>query len=60
MPELPPLPVSSQHARELALGLPDAVEQDHHGRPSIRVSKRIFATRALLQELLTDAWEGKR
>lgn len=107
MPEFRPVPVSSQHARELALGLPDAVEQDHHGRPSFRVSKRIFATlwdpdhmnvmldepgirtavadhpaicqevwwgkrlaatrvdltladRALLQELLTDAWEGKR
>lgn len=101
------MPVSSQQARELALGLPEAVEQDHHGRPSFRVSKRIFATlwdaehmnvmldepgirtaiadhpeicqevwwgkrlaavrvdlntveRALLEELLTDAWEGKR
>jgi hypothetical protein len=28
----------------LALSLPDAVEQDHHGRPSFRVAKRIFAT----------------
>ena len=28
----------------MALGLPDAVEQDHHGRPSFRVAKRIFAT----------------
>jgi len=26
------------------LGLQDAVEQDHHGRPSFRVDKRIFAT----------------
>jgi YjbR len=99
--------VSVQQARQLALGLPDTVEQDHHGRPSFRVSKRIFATLwdedhmnvmldepgiltavahhpdvcqevwwgkrlaatrvdlrlvrgALLLELLTDAWEGKR
>jgi hypothetical protein len=99
--------VSVEQARSLALGLPDTVEQDHHGRPSFRVTKRIFATlwdeehmnvmldepgirtavahhpevcqevwwgkrlaaarvdlrlvdRALLQELLTDAWEGRR
>lgn len=98
--------VSVEQARSLALGLPDTVEQDHHGRPSFRVTKRIFATLwdeehmnvmldepgirtavahhpevcqevwwgkrlaaarvdlrlvdgALLQELLTDAWEGK-
>jgi len=31
-------------ARELALGLPEAVEQDHHGRPSFRVGGTIFAT----------------
>jgi hypothetical protein len=36
--------VSAQQARELALALPDAVEQDHHGRPSFRVAGRIFAT----------------
>jgi hypothetical protein len=42
--ESAPVPVSSQQARELALGLPETVEQDHHGRPSFRVSKRIFAT----------------
>jgi hypothetical protein len=29
--------LSAQQARELALGLPEAVEQDHHGRPSFRV-----------------------
>ena len=28
----------------LALALPDAVEQDHHGRPSFRVGGKIFAT----------------
>jgi hypothetical protein len=101
------VPVSPLQARQLALALPDTVEQDHHGRPSFRVSKRIFATLwdpehmnvmldepgirtavaehpeicqevwwgkrlaatrvdlsvvepDLLQELLTDAWEGKR
>jgi hypothetical protein len=31
-------------ARELAFALPEAVEQDHHGRPSFRVGGRIFAT----------------
>ena len=31
-------------ARELALALPEAVEQDHHGFPSFRVRGRIFAT----------------
>ena len=101
------MPLSADDARRLALSLPDAVEQDHHGRPSFRVSRRIFATlwdpehmnvmldepgiltateehpaicaevwwgkrlaavrvalpranEALLQELLEDAWEGKR
>jgi hypothetical protein len=28
----------------VALQLPEAVEQDHHGRPSFRVGGRIFAT----------------
>jgi hypothetical protein len=28
----------------MALSLPEAVEQDHHGRPSFRVGGRIFAT----------------
>jgi len=36
--------VSVEDARRLALALPEAVEQDHHGRPSFRVDKRIFAT----------------
>lgn len=30
--------------RRLALSLPEAHEADHHGRPSFRVSGRIFAT----------------
>ncbi|MBV9819881.1 MAG: MmcQ/YjbR family DNA-binding protein [Solirubrobacterales bacterium] len=36
--------VSRDAARSLALQLPGAVEQDHHGRPSFRVGGRIFAT----------------
>jgi hypothetical protein len=36
--------VTPDEARELALSLPEAVEQDHHGRPSFRVCGRIFAT----------------
>jgi hypothetical protein len=36
--------ITSGEARELALSLPDAIEQDHHGRPSFRVDRRIFAT----------------
>src|SRR3954447_17282925 len=36
--------VTSDEARRLALELPDAVEQDHHGRPSFRVGGGIFAT----------------
>jgi hypothetical protein len=38
------LAVTRTQARELALALPEAVEQDHHGRPSFRVAKKIFAT----------------
>ena len=36
--------VSREQARELALGLPEAVEEDHYGRPSFRVAGKIFAT----------------
>ena len=36
--------VSVDQARALALSLPEAVEQDHHGRPSFRVGGKIFAT----------------
>jgi hypothetical protein len=35
---------SPEQVRALALELPEAVEQDHHGRPSFRVADRIFAT----------------
>jgi hypothetical protein len=36
--------VSPEDARLIALSLPGALEQDHHGRPSFRVGGRIFAT----------------
>lgn len=36
--------VDASTVRRIALGLPEAVEQDHHGRPSFRVGGRIFAT----------------
>lgn len=49
--------VTDSAARRLALALPDAIEQDHHGFPSFRVAGRIFATlprpdrlRAMLDE----------
>jgi hypothetical protein len=35
---------SLEQVRVLALELPEAVEQDHHGRPSFRVAGKIFAT----------------
>lgn len=31
-------------ARRIALSLPEAHEQDHHGKPSFRIGNRIFAT----------------
>jgi hypothetical protein len=36
--------VSPEQARQLALALPEAIEQDHHGRPSFRIGGKIFAT----------------
>jgi hypothetical protein len=39
-----PSVLSADEARRIALALPDAVEQDHHGRPSYRVGGKIFAT----------------
>jgi hypothetical protein len=36
--------VNFTDARRLALSFPEAVEQDHHGFPSFRVAKKIFAT----------------
>jgi hypothetical protein len=36
--------VSTADARRLALSLAEAVELDHHGRPSFRVGGKIFAT----------------
>ncbi len=36
--------MDEEDARRVALGFPDAVERDHHGSPSFRGAKRIFAT----------------
>lgn len=36
--------VTIDQARAAALALPEAVERDHHGRPSFRVAGKIFAT----------------
>jgi len=36
--------VTPAEARAIALALPEAIEQDHHGFPSFRVRGRIFAT----------------
>ena len=36
--------MTADDARRVALSLPEAVEQDHHGRPSFRVAGKIFAT----------------
>ena len=43
--------MTAADARRLALSLPDAVEQDHHGRPSFRVRGKIFATLWTPEEL---------
>jgi hypothetical protein len=36
--------ITSAQLRRIALALPEAVEQDHHGRPSFRVRGAIFLT----------------
>lgn len=36
--------MTADDARRLALTLPDALEQDHLGRPSFRIAGKIFAT----------------
>ena len=50
--------VSREEARRLALALPEAVEQDHHGRPSYRIDGRIFATQWDEQHLNVMLDEG--
>ena len=55
-----PAMVTTDQARAIALALPEAVEQDHHGRPSFRVAGRIFATlwtpRALKSTMVASCW----
>lgn len=36
--------IDASTVRAVALALPEAFEQDHHGRPSFRVGGKIFAT----------------
>lgn len=36
--------MDEQQVHAIALGFPEAVEQDHHGFPSFRVRSKIFAT----------------
>jgi hypothetical protein len=36
--------ITPSQAAALALALPEAVQADHHGRPSFRVNSKIFAT----------------
>ena len=50
--------VTSEKARELALALPDALEQDHHGRPSYRVRGKMFATQSDAEHLNVMLDEG--
>jgi hypothetical protein len=37
-------PMALQDARRVALALPEATEQDHHGMASFRVRGKVFAT----------------
>jgi hypothetical protein len=50
--------ISREEARRLALALPEAVEQDHHGRPSYRVGGKIFATQWDAEHLNVMVDEG--
>jgi hypothetical protein len=52
------VPVSPDEARSLALSLPGAVELDHHGRPSFRVSGKIFATLWTMERMNVMLDEG--
>ncbi len=36
--------VTLREVRRMALSLPEANEEDHHGMPSFRIRKKIFAT----------------
>lgn len=51
--------IGTTQARALALGLPEATEQDHHGIPSFRVAGKIFATLPDAQHLRIMAPEGE-
>jgi hypothetical protein len=54
------MPLTPDEARGLALALPEAVEQDHHGKAPSRVGVTLVrADRGLVAGLLADAWEGR-
>jgi hypothetical protein len=57
--------VTPARARQIALALPEAIEQDHHGFPSFRVAGKIFATQpgpqhfnVMLDDVATHAAVG--
>ena len=50
--------IAAHEVRALALGLPGAVEADHHGFPSYRVGGKIFATLPDPQHLHVMVDEG--
>lgn len=55
--------ISPGRARQIALSMPEAEEQDHRGHPSFRVRKKIFATlwpaeRRAVVKLPLDAQAG--
>jgi hypothetical protein len=41
---MPSKPMDLAEVTQLALGLPEAMEQDHHGMRSFRINGKIFAT----------------
>jgi hypothetical protein len=51
--------LTAQEAREIALALPEAIEQDHHGRPSFRVAGKIFGTLWTAEAMNVMPGEGR-
>lgn len=44
--------LTTESIKEMALSFPEAIEQDHFGRPSFRVRKKIFATLWPMEKIL--------
>lgn len=51
--------VTPAAVRRIALALPDAAEQDHHGFPSFRVGGKIFATLPATEHVNVMVDEGE-